>query len=484
MQDRIPLYPGRVKMTPVAGHENTYDMVRADEPQQEGTPLNKNSLLKDSTAAALGLTESAVPDDALLALLQASNFLSDAISGGLSVDYQTYVGSGTYGSGNPTRLTFGGKPMVVFISGEKDSSRYYGARLMRGMTDYNTGTTYGGVVTWGDNYVEFYHTSSALYQHNYDGKTYHVACLFQPKQFDGMVSLTVFLPDGTPASGCKIDGVYTKLGTSILTDANGKASGFAKSGETVTISNDKYIDLADISFALPNMSDTVVDLTKTFEHIASGEIRTILVSRTVIFSSDTDVTVSLVGGGSGGDAGGRGWNIATSSGVTPEPGAGGAGGDGGKILNFSLSAKAGETFSCIIGSGGSGGIGSNSGPAAKGTAGGNTTFGPYTSANGDISNYVFGDSSIVAGGNGGNGAAGMDRNGAPPSGENGTRNGGKGGTGGHIKLSGGDANNAIGIGGGGGGGGGGGAGYSSDGFGFSSGGSGGRGYPGAIYIKF
>ena len=28
--DRIPTYPGRVKMTPVAGQENTYDMVRAD----------------------------------------------------------------------------------------------------------------------------------------------------------------------------------------------------------------------------------------------------------------------------------------------------------------------------------------------------------------------------------------------------------------------------------------------------------------------
>lgn len=39
--DRIPTYPGRVKMTPVVGQENTYDMVRADAPIEAGTPLNK-----------------------------------------------------------------------------------------------------------------------------------------------------------------------------------------------------------------------------------------------------------------------------------------------------------------------------------------------------------------------------------------------------------------------------------------------------------
>ena len=63
MQDRIPLYPGRVKMTPVAGQANTFDMVRADDPTQAGTPLNKATLLKDATAALYGLGASAVPDD-------------------------------------------------------------------------------------------------------------------------------------------------------------------------------------------------------------------------------------------------------------------------------------------------------------------------------------------------------------------------------------------------------------------------------------
>lgn len=69
MQDRVSLYPGRVKLEPVAGQANTYDLTRADQPTQEGTPLNKASLLKDYTCGLLGLSSAAVPDDALLALL-------------------------------------------------------------------------------------------------------------------------------------------------------------------------------------------------------------------------------------------------------------------------------------------------------------------------------------------------------------------------------------------------------------------------------
>lgn len=65
MQDRVPLYPGRVKLVPVAGQENVYDMVRADQPTQEGTPLNKASLLTDATAALFGLGTDAVPDQVL-----------------------------------------------------------------------------------------------------------------------------------------------------------------------------------------------------------------------------------------------------------------------------------------------------------------------------------------------------------------------------------------------------------------------------------
>ena len=68
MHDREPTYPGRVTMTPVFGQENTYDMERADKPLQQGTPLNKATLLKDATAALFGLGTGAVPDDVLAEL--------------------------------------------------------------------------------------------------------------------------------------------------------------------------------------------------------------------------------------------------------------------------------------------------------------------------------------------------------------------------------------------------------------------------------
>lgn len=53
MKDRIPKYPGRVRLTPVTGQQDVYDLVRADEPEQDGTPLNKATLLSDDTAKAI-----------------------------------------------------------------------------------------------------------------------------------------------------------------------------------------------------------------------------------------------------------------------------------------------------------------------------------------------------------------------------------------------------------------------------------------------
>lgn len=40
-KDRVPTHVGRVKLTPVSGQENTFDMVRADDPTVEGTPIDK-----------------------------------------------------------------------------------------------------------------------------------------------------------------------------------------------------------------------------------------------------------------------------------------------------------------------------------------------------------------------------------------------------------------------------------------------------------
>lgn len=39
--DRVAKHPGRIKLTPVVGETNLYDMERADSPTTEGTPINK-----------------------------------------------------------------------------------------------------------------------------------------------------------------------------------------------------------------------------------------------------------------------------------------------------------------------------------------------------------------------------------------------------------------------------------------------------------
>lgn len=51
VEDRVATYPGRVKLTPVSGAANTYDMERADSPINVGTPIDK--VLFDNKAYTL-----------------------------------------------------------------------------------------------------------------------------------------------------------------------------------------------------------------------------------------------------------------------------------------------------------------------------------------------------------------------------------------------------------------------------------------------
>lgn len=71
MFDRKPTpgQEGRTLITPENGDAPFYAFVAmADNPSEEGTPLNKATLLADATAAMLGLDDSAVPNDALVIL--------------------------------------------------------------------------------------------------------------------------------------------------------------------------------------------------------------------------------------------------------------------------------------------------------------------------------------------------------------------------------------------------------------------------------
>lgn len=93
MKDRESLYPGRVKMTPVEGQENIYDLERADEPTVEGTALNKRNLLPDYVAEALGLkaADDPAPADAFRAIAEGIEPLIETIGVAESGDTITAV---------------------------------------------------------------------------------------------------------------------------------------------------------------------------------------------------------------------------------------------------------------------------------------------------------------------------------------------------------------------------------------------------------
>lgn len=64
MKDRVSLHPNRYKLTPVSGQANTYDLSRADEPLEAGTPITKATMFDDVIADKMGLTpENGTPNN-------------------------------------------------------------------------------------------------------------------------------------------------------------------------------------------------------------------------------------------------------------------------------------------------------------------------------------------------------------------------------------------------------------------------------------
>ena len=174
MKDRVPLYPGRVKLVPVAGQENTYDMVRADEPQMEGTPINKAALLKDATAALFGLGTDAVPDDVLAKIKELLDGLLTTANSKAKIQTGSYTGTGTYGASNPCSLTFDFVPQFVYVR----KSGYYQIEypvifLWIGKIGKLT-NQYGYSITFmlNGNTLSWYGDNGAEYQGNLSGVTY------------------------------------------------------------------------------------------------------------------------------------------------------------------------------------------------------------------------------------------------------------------------------------------------------------------------
>ena len=120
MVDRVPAYPGRVRLTPVSGQTNVYDLEMADSPSVVGTPINKANLLTDVTAAGFNTLFGSTPDtvnDALNAL--ATGSLAKFMVG-------SYVGTGEYGADHPNSIDFGFVPKLIIFIGYKTGNTFSG----------------------------------------------------------------------------------------------------------------------------------------------------------------------------------------------------------------------------------------------------------------------------------------------------------------------------------------------------------------------
>jgi len=167
MTDRIPTHAGRVRLTPVSG--DLYDLEMADEPTVAGTPLNKATLLTDATAIALGLTNSAVPDDAFQKLVPILSAFTGASANLLRYEIGEYTGTGAVT--NTINFT-AVNPILVFVWTAGSGEYYgllpaglaweanYGAVLTRYASYYSagvSGTAQTGVkpvpLTWTDSSV-------------------------------------------------------------------------------------------------------------------------------------------------------------------------------------------------------------------------------------------------------------------------------------------------------------------------------------------
>jgi hypothetical protein len=103
MQDRIPRHAGRVILTPVEGQLNTYDLVRADDPTQQGTPLNTLNLLSNTASATILTLAGVEPTNLSEAFLQLSKVVYPLKKNAVGVLSGSWIGTGySYASGHTT----------------------------------------------------------------------------------------------------------------------------------------------------------------------------------------------------------------------------------------------------------------------------------------------------------------------------------------------------------------------------------------------
>lgn len=180
MVDRLSNYPNRIKLLPVQGQNDVYDVVRMDMPLEEGTPLNKSSLLSQAAVEALGLidTDELTPSDAI-----------EEIGTKLYGSANAWITTGSYtGDGikiSSKTINCNLKPKMFFIFAKTvgfapyNGYSQYGAIYIEGLTKTNGFSGYDYTFTVDGNNITLTGSSSTTFtgQLNYNGYEYVWVCI-------------------------------------------------------------------------------------------------------------------------------------------------------------------------------------------------------------------------------------------------------------------------------------------------------------------
>lgn len=127
---------------------------------QKGTDLNKANLLTDALCESLGLDTTATPNEAIDKLRTLISTSQSTAEGKANVAYGTYTGTGLAGIANAVELHFDFVPKKIVITG-KNKEIWTDRPVLRNIDKIYAsagGTIYICPITWGEDYVRFYHT--------------------------------------------------------------------------------------------------------------------------------------------------------------------------------------------------------------------------------------------------------------------------------------------------------------------------------------
>ena len=152
--------------------------------QVEGA-YTKQQILTSATADLYGLGASAVPDDVLATARSLISTAQSTADSKCKIIPGSYVGAGTYGSGNKNSLTFDKPPKMLIVTSTANAShgntRSYNLLLYISGVDglapssFTNGSDgfYLVTISGSGNTVSWYSTESAEYQLNKSGVTYN-----------------------------------------------------------------------------------------------------------------------------------------------------------------------------------------------------------------------------------------------------------------------------------------------------------------------